>query len=243
VVNESADTIAALNHIKKQINSFLEMYNGSSLDSLFMKITDVSSSKSYGLKLPLFGKILSGRTDLIISPSNKYISQTNYCNIQLKTVVKSKFEDSEDNAGGLTAQSITELLASCTMSKCPTMQFTTDLDQNYQIMFLSQINGEDIKIRHYKLSGTNAIVAISMWLLYFCPHMHGVVELKPKTTDLKLLADIQRAYQNIKKKIKSAPQTVEQDSELASVVVDKPICLGTEEDIQSKCQRWVDQFT
>ena len=42
--------------------------------------------------------------------------------------------------------------------------------------------------------------------------------------------------------MKSAPQTVEQDSELESVVEDKPLCLETEEDNLSKCQRWVDQF-
>ena len=39
VVNESADTIAALNHLEKEINLFLGMYKGSSLDSIFTKIT------------------------------------------------------------------------------------------------------------------------------------------------------------------------------------------------------------
>ena len=79
--------------------------------------------------------------------------------------------------------------------------------------------------------------------VYFCPHRNPNGLLKPKTKDLNLLADIQRAYQNIKEKMRreeSAPQIIEQDSELASVVEDKPLCLETEEDNQSKCQRWVD---
>ena len=136
-----------------------------------------------------------------------------------------------------------ELLASCRLSECPTMQFTTDLDQNFQIMFLTQKEGGNIEFNHYKLSGTEAITTISMWLLYFCPHRNPDGLLKPKTEDLNRLADIQRAHQNIKEKMNSEPQMIELDSLLASVVEDKPICLGTEEDNQSKCQRWVDQFT
>lgn len=50
-VNESADTKAALNHLIKEINLFLEKHNGSSLDSIFTKITDVSSSDCYNLQL------------------------------------------------------------------------------------------------------------------------------------------------------------------------------------------------
>ena len=223
------------------------MHNGSSLDSLFIKITDVSTSNKHNLELQVFDNNLSGRTDGIISPICQEVTQMNYCNIQLKTVLKSKYEESENinttsKADELTAQSLAELLASIRFSECPTMQFTTDLDQNFQIMFLTQEKDDKVIFNHYKLSGTDAIAAISMWLLYFCPHRDIKKILKPKTTDLKLLADIQRAYQNIKEMMESVPQIIEQDSELASVVEDKPLCLGTEEDNQSKCQKWVDSI-
>ena len=142
MLNESADTTAALNHLKTQINTCLEMYNGSSLDSLFMVIEDVSSSKDYNIRLINQGIDLVGRTDGIIAPSIYYDKlDMNYCNVQLKTVVKYKYEDSQDinttsKADVLTAQSMAELLASIPLSECPTMQFTTDLDQNFHIMFL-----------------------------------------------------------------------------------------------------------
>ena len=225
----------------------MEMYNGSLLDSLLMVIKDVSSSKDYNIHLINQGIDLVGRTDGIIAPSildDK--RKMNYCNVQLKTVVKYKYENIDvinttSKADELTAQSMAELLASIPLSKCPTMQFTTDLDQYYHIMFLTQKEGQGIIFRDYKLSGTEAITAISMWLLYFCPHMQKGVKLKPKTTDIELLADVQRAYQNTKEMMKSAPQMIEQDPVFASVE-DYPLCLETE-DNQFKCQRWVDQFT
>ena len=117
-----------------------------------------------------------------------------------------------------------ELLASIRDSDCPTIQFTTDLDQNFQIMFLTQEKDNKVILNHYKLSGTEAIAAISMWLLYFCPHRNPDGLLKPKTKDLNRLADIQRAHQNIKEKMNSEPQIIELDSLLASVVEDKPLC-------------------
>ena len=153
--------------------------------SLFMVIEDVSSSNNYNIRLINHGIDLVGRTDGIIVPSileDKRIM--NYCNVQLKTVVKYKYEDSQDinttsKADVLTAQSMAELLASIPLSECPTMQFTTDLDQNYHIMFLTQNEGEKIIFREYKLSGTDAITTISMWLLFFCPHQNDDVTLKP----------------------------------------------------------------
>ena len=86
--------------------------------SLFMVIEDVSSSNNYNIRLINHGIDLVGRTDGIIVPSileDKRIM--NYCNVQLKTVVKYKYEDSQDinttsKADVLTAQSMAELLAS-----------------------------------------------------------------------------------------------------------------------------------
>lgn len=192
------------------------------------------------------------RTDLIISAMlcEEELSM-NYCNIQLKAVVKYKIDGSDEifksscaEKDILTAQSMAELLASIRYSKCPTMQFTTDLDQNFHIMILSEEYNETNLI-HYDLSGTEAIAMISIWLLNFCPHKNYTKTLDPQTKDLNLLANIQRAHQNIKEKMKSFNIPLfKQNPELVSVVEENynPFCSETEEDSKLKCQKWVDSL-
>ena len=231
LVNESADTVAALNHLLEQIKLFLK---NKSLDSMFLKITDVSSDKSYNVNLNGFG---SGRTDLIISSIHSDCELlTNYCSIQLKPIILTKHEGSDnilksssaqDNT--LSPQSFAELLAYTRISECPIMHCTTDLNQNFHIMFLLEKDNR-ISVNRYKLSAKKAIASIAIWLYYFCPHIIENKKFKPKTQDLNLLASIQRAHQLIKKKLNSFDLW---KSELTKL--DEEI-----EDNSSKCQKWVE---
>jgi hypothetical protein len=50
------------------------------------------------------------------------------------------------------------------------MHCTTDLNQNFNIMFLLEIDNR-ITLNRYKLSAKRAIASISIWLYYFCPHL------------------------------------------------------------------------
>ena len=255
-VKKSADTKATLSHLLKEINLFLEIYNGSSVDSLFIKIENVSLSSEYDLQLNGFETY--GRTDLLISPSHeKDVLDMNYCNIQLKSVANYKHERSDEifkssdadckrNQEKLTAESLAELLGSIPLSKCPIMQFTTDLDQNFHIMFFYEDNKDNgLQLHHYNLSGTEAIATLAVWLIYFCPHLLYSETIQPKTKDLKLLENIQRAHQNIKKMISSNSLDIpiKHNLELNSVTDNLPICLKTEQDYKIKCQKWVDSLS
>ena len=118
--------------------------------------------------MQLHGFDCRGRTDLIIS--SLFCDQElekNYCNIQLKPGVKYECEDSDEiykssdaEKEKLTGQSLAELLGSIYYSSTPIMQFTTDLDQNFNIMFLSTKNNV-IKYNHYDLDGTEAIATLA----------------------------------------------------------------------------------
>ena len=226
LVNESADTVAALSHLLEQINLFLK---NKSLDSMFLKIKDVSSDKSCNVNLNGFG---SGRTDLIISSiDSDWELLTNYCSIQLKPIILTKHEGSDnilkyssaqDNT--LSPQSFAELLAYTRISQCPIMHCTTDLNQNFHIMFLLEKDNK-ITLNRYKLSAKKAIASIAIWLYYFCPHT-----TENKTQDLNLLASIQRAHQLIKKKLNSFDLW---KSELKKLDEER-------EDNSSKCQKWVE---
>lgn len=256
--DNKVDTQAASDHLLKELNLFLKMHNGSSLDSIFMKIKDVSSSSAYDVQLHGFD--CWGRTDLIIS--SLFCDQElekNYCNIQLKPVVKYKCEDSDEiykssdaEKEKLTGQPLAELLGSIYYSSTPIMQFTTDLDQNFHIMFLSTKNNV-IKYNHYDLDGTEAIATLATWLLYFCPHIDSSDQLIPKTKDLKFLKSIQDANQHIKNKIQLnnffipiASQKLEIDSvveeDFNGNSVFTYIYSQTEEDNRLKCQKWVDSL-
>jgi len=231
LVNESADTVAALNHLLEQISLFLK---NKSLDSMFLKIKDASSDKSCNVNLNGFG---SGRTDLIISSiySDSELL-LNYCSIQLKPIIITKHEGSDDilksssaQDNTLSPQSFAELLAYTCISECPIMHCTTDLNQNFHIIFLLEIDNR-ITLNRYKLSAKKAIASIAIWLYYFCPHLTKNKNFKPKTQDLNLLASIQRAHQLIKKKLNSF--------DLWKLELTK---LDEEsEDSNSKCQKWVE---
>lgn len=244
--NESDDTKDALNHLQTHISLFMQLLNNSSFESTF-KIQDVSSSSCYNQNLIGFNS--AGRTDLIISSIySETIQLINYCNIQLKSVVKYKLEESEeifttsDAASELTAQPLAELLSSIPFSECPIMQIITDLVDNFHIMFLSDV-GNQLRLHHYSLPGTQAIASIAVWLLYFCPHVTKDKKVDPITKDSTLLKSIQDAHLNIKEKcakFRSVSQKTELESFVEENYLEDEICLGTE-DNESKCLKWVNK--
>jgi hypothetical protein len=232
----------ALNHLKTQISSFMQLLNNSLFESIF-KIHDVSSSSCYNQNLIGFNS--TGRTDLIISSFySESIQLINYCNIQLKSVIKYKIEESEeifmtsDAAHELNAQPLAELLSSIPLSECPIMQITTDLVDNFHIMFLSDV-GNQLRLRHYSLPGTQAIASIAVWLLYFCPHITEDKKIEPITKNLTLLKSIQCAHQNIKEK---CARLVSQKTEFESIAEENysenEMGLETENSV-ARCLKWV----
>jgi hypothetical protein len=136
-VNEVAETPRVLDHLKNEINSFLNASNKESLNSIFTKIINVSSSSTYNVNL--FGFNSSGRTDLMISPSCIMFEKLmNYCKIQLKPLIKYKYENSAEiikysdiKIGEILTQSVTELLSYVRYSDYPMMHCTTDLNKNF----------------------------------------------------------------------------------------------------------------
>jgi hypothetical protein len=242
-INECQDTKDAMSHLFKEINLFLKINYDLTFDSQF-KIIDASSSSNYNLELNINNFKSKGRTDLIIS--SIYVEdalQFNYCNIQLKAVTKYKNNDCEtaisfsSKADNSTAQSIAELLGSIQKSNYPLIQFTTDLDTSFHVMFLTEKKNQLI-LNKYDLSGTKAIATIALWLYYFCPHfsIKNREFLKPKTNDLILLGETKSAHERIKEKI------------IANNLINDEIQLETEEiyleteDSTEKCQKWVNSL-
>jgi hypothetical protein len=141
----------------------MKLHNKESLNSIFTKIINVSSSSEYNVNL--FGFNCYGRTDLMISPSCIMCEKLmNYCNIQLKPMIIYKYENSAEiikysdiKNDKLSTQSLAEFLSYIRYSNI--MHFTTDLNQNFHIMFLTE-NENKIILNFYNLSGTEAIATI-----------------------------------------------------------------------------------
>lgn len=245
VTNEAKDTEAASDHLFKELNLFLGKHNGSSLDSIFMKINNVSSSSIYNLDLGGFNT--RGRTDLLISQINSGCELlANYCNIQLKAVVKYKNEDSDEifttsdaENKKLTAQSVAELLSSIPFSKFPVMQCTTDLNKNFHIMILTN-QDNCTTLNHYDLNGTEFIATIAIWLLYFCQHINLNETHGPKTKDLILLKGITNAQHEIKERILRNDYNIL--NSYRQVLPQLDIGIESQENNLSKCQKWVDSI-